>query len=226
MSALASPTPTPYATLLSFTRYVGRTGPAKATFVTGLRRQRESGSGFNPHSQLIKALKADIQFRTGGRHLAEVVSLVKPRWRPLYETLTTGASAYLESLGDLTQVRLVPIRDALAVVGGLTVKVNPHLGLRYADGRAEVVRLHFDEDPPSTEGLVSALHLMARHTDQMLPHAEPVLVDVRRGLAHRRDPAVKDPAAKDAAVERWLAGEAVGFSTMWSTTPARPAASA
>jgi hypothetical protein len=224
VSALATTSPAPYATLLSFTRYVGRTGPAKATFVTGLRRQRESGSGFNPHGQLIKALKADIQFRTGGTHLAQVVTLVKPRWRPLYETLTAGAAAYLESLGDLTRVRLVPVRDALAVVGGLTVKVNPHLGLRYEDGHGEVVRLHFDEQPPGTESLVSTLHLMARHADQMMPRAEPVLVDVRRGQAHRREEAVKDPAARDAAVEQWLAGEAVGFSAMWSAIPPRAAA--
>ena len=56
----------PYATMLGFTRYVARTGPAKATFVGGLRRQRERRSGFNPHGQLVKALKADIAFRTGG----------------------------------------------------------------------------------------------------------------------------------------------------------------
>lgn len=223
MSVLVTPTSTPYATLLSFTRYVGRTGPAKATYVTGLRRQRESGSGFNPHGQLIKALKADIQFRTGGTHLADVVTLVKPRWKPLYETLSAGATAYLESLGDLTRIRLVPVRDALAVVGGLTVKVNPHLGLRYEDGHAEVVRLHFDEEPPGREALVSTLHLMARHTDQMLPHAEPVLVDVRRGITHHREQAARDASAKEAAVDQWLAGEAVGFSAMWSATPARAA---
>ena len=52
--------------MLGFTRYVARTGPAKATFVGGLRRQRERRSGFNPHGQLVKALKADIAFRTGG----------------------------------------------------------------------------------------------------------------------------------------------------------------
>ena len=38
-----TPGSVPYATLLSFTRYVGRTGPRKASFVGGLRRQRESG---------------------------------------------------------------------------------------------------------------------------------------------------------------------------------------
>ena len=69
----------PYATLLSFTRYVDRTGPAKATYVGGLRRQREAGGGFNPHGQLIKALKTDIQFRTDGTHLSDSCKLaIKP----------------------------------------------------------------------------------------------------------------------------------------------------
>jgi len=207
--ALTSPAvAVPYATLLSFTRYVGRTGPRKASFVGGLRRQREARSGFNPHSPLVKALKADIQFRTGGTHLRAVVDEVKPRWRPLYEAIVPGALRYLESLGP---VQLVPTRDALGVVGSLPVKINPHFGLRYDDGRGEAVRLHFDEDPPQPDAIVATLHLLGRHMDQVLPHAEPVLVDLRRGDAIR-----VDPATKADEVERWLAGEAAGFSAMWS----------
>jgi hypothetical protein len=202
--------PPPYATLLAFTRYVGRTGPRKATFVSGLRRQRESGSGFNPHGSLVKALKADIQFRTGGAHLTAVVDVVRPRWRPLYETLTPGTLAYLKSLGDPADVGLAQTRDALGVIGGLSVKINPHLGVRYGDGRAEAVRLLFDPDPPATEAVLATLHLMSRHMDQVLPHAEPVLVDVRRMAIHR-----PDPAAKPADVERWLTGEAAAFAAMW-----------
>lgn len=202
----------PYATLLAFTRYVDRTGPAKATFVGGLRRQRERGSGFNPHGQLVKALKADIQFHTGGTHLASVVDIVKPRWRALYEAVSPGALRFLESLGDPKSVDLAQTRDALGMLGGLPVKINPHFGLRYDDGRAEAVRLHFDEQPPSDEAVLATLHLMARHMDQVLPHAEPVLVDLRRGRAYRPDPAVKPDQ-----VERWLAGEAAAFSAIWST---------
>ena len=106
----------PYATMLGFTRYVARTGPAKATFVGGLRRQRERRSGFNPHGQLVKALKADIAFRTGGSYLNAVVDLVKPRWKPLYEAVSAGATTYLHSLGDPEGVGLAQTRDALASV--------------------------------------------------------------------------------------------------------------
>ncbi|WP_442935233.1 hypothetical protein [Micromonospora sp. CPCC 206061] len=200
----------PYATLLTFTRYVGRTGPGKATFVSGARKQRESGSGFNPHGSLIKALKADIQFRSGGAHVTAAVDVVRPRWRPLYEALVPGTLTYLRSLGDPAGVGLAQTRDALGVLGGLSVKVNPHLGLRYDDGRAEAVRLYFDPEPPTGEALVATLHLMSRHMEQVLPHAEPVLVDVRRGAVHR-----PDPATKPADVERWLTGEAAAFSAMW-----------
>ncbi|MEV6343933.1 hypothetical protein [Actinoplanes sp. NPDC051851] len=201
--------------MLGFTRYVSRTGPAKATFVGGLRKQRERRSGFNPHGQLVKALKADIAFRTGGSYLTGVVGLVKDRWKPLYGALQSGARAYLTSLGDLEQVSLAQTRDALAPVGPLVVKINPHFGLRYEDGRREAVRLHFDEEPPCPEAATAMLHLMARHMDQILPNAEPVLVDVRRGVTLRAD-----TAAKPGDVESWLAGEAAAFTAMWSATAA------
>jgi hypothetical protein len=208
----------PYATMLGFTRYVSRTGPAKATFVGGLRRQRERRSGFNPHGQLVKALKADIAFRTGGSYLGGVVDVVKDRWKPLYEALSAGARAYLTSLGSPEQVNLAQTRDAIATVGPLAVKINPHFGLRYEDGRREAVRLHFDEEPPSAESATAMLHLMARHMDQILPNAEPVLVDLRRGVTHRIN-----PSARPGDVESWLAGEAAAFTAMWAAT-ATPAA--
>ncbi|MDI6101538.1 hypothetical protein QLQ12_23240 [Actinoplanes sp. NEAU-A12] len=203
----------PYATMLGFTRYVSRTGPAKATFVGGLRRQRERRSGFNPHGQLVKALKADIAFRTGGSYLGGVVDVVKDRWKPLYGALRAGARTYLASLGDPEKVNLAQTRDAIATVGPLAVKINPHFGLRYEDGRREAVRLHFDEEPPSPESATAMLHLMARHMDQILPNAEPVLVDLRRGVTHRID-----PAARPGDVESWLAGEAAAFTAMWAAT--------
>jgi hypothetical protein len=46
---------------------------------------------------------------------------------------------------------------------------------------------------------------------QILPHADPVVVDVRRGEIHR-----PDPAAKPGEVERWLTGEAAAFAAMWT----------
>ncbi|MFC4064759.1 hypothetical protein [Actinoplanes subglobosus] len=204
--------------MLGFTRYVSRTGPAKATFVGGLRKQRERRSGFNPHGQLVKALKADIAFRTGGSYLGGVVDVVKDRWKPLYGALQAGARTYLASLGDPEQVNLAQTRDAIATVGPLAVKINPHFGLRYDDGRREAVRIHFDEEPPSREAAMAMLHLMARHMDQILPNAEPVLVDLRRGVAHRFD-----TSARPADVESWLAGEAAAFTAMWAAT-ASPAA--
>jgi hypothetical protein len=51
--------------------------------------------------------------------------------------------------------------------------------------------------------------------DQILPNAEPVLVDLRRGVTHRLD-----PAGRPNDVESWLAGEAAAFTAMWSTTAA------
>jgi hypothetical protein len=120
-----------------------------------------------------------------------------------------GALRYLETLE--TPVEVTPTRDALCMIGTLPVKINPHFGLRYADGHGEAVRLHFDEDPPLDEAAVATLHLMGRHMDLVLPNAGPVLVDLRRGEVLRPDSAVKE-----AEVERWLAGEAAAFAAMWA----------
>jgi hypothetical protein len=208
-TAISNP---PYATLLTFSRYLGRTGPAKATFVGGLRRARQDRAGFNPHARFVKALKSDIARPDRGADLeiAAVVDAVQPRWRPLYTALRDGGERYLGSLGDRSGLQVVPVRAALDVIGGLTVKVNPHFGLCYPDGRREVVRLHFDEQPPTDELVVATLQLMVRQMPQILPKAQPVLVDVRRGTPCRLDPNV--PAEE---IERWLAGEALAFSAMW-----------
>lgn len=210
------PAPLPYATMLTFGRYIGRTGPAKATFVGSLRRARQGRVGFNPHAQFVKALKADIQFRTrgGSSALAAVVEAVQPRWRPLYQSLREGADQYLAALGDPAGIRLVPVRDAIDVVGGLSVKVNPDFGLRYADGRLEAVRLYFDPEPPSDDLVIAALHLMTRRMFTILPNGAPALVDLRRGTEHR-----PDPRTRHADVERWLAGEAMAFASMWGAEP-------
>jgi hypothetical protein len=200
-----------YATLLTFGRYVDKTGPAKATFVGGLRRARETGAGFNPHARFVKALKDDIRWRAGGARLAAAVDTVSPRWRPLYAALHDGALRYLASLGDPCRVGLAEHRDAIGVIGPLSVKINPQLGLRYDDGRAELVRLHFDEHPPSSDLVLATLHLMSRHMHQLLPKATPVLADLRRGVAYR-----PDAATRPDDVERWLAGEAAAFATMWT----------
>ena len=202
----------PYATLLAFTRYVDRTGPAKASFVGGLRKQRETGGGFNPHGQFVKALKADIRFRTGGTHLREVVKTVNPRWQRLYSSLAEGAERYVKSLGDPAAVWLMPTRDAIGMLGGLPVKISAHFGLRFDDGRSEAVRLHFDEEPPSSEAVTAILHLMSTYSDQIMPNAEATLLDVRRGKVHHAS-----QNGNSAEVERWLAGEAAGFSAMWTT---------
>src|SRR5215212_1725933 len=107
----------PYATMLGFTRYVARTGPAKATFVGGLRRQRERRSGFNPHGQLVKALKADIAFRTGGSYLTGVTDLVNPLLKPRYEQVSTGALFFFHDPAATETIGLAQTRDAVASVG-------------------------------------------------------------------------------------------------------------
>ena len=149
-------------------------------------------------------------FRTRGTHLAQLPATVKPRWAPLYSALLPGAVGYLDSLGELDRYHLVRPRDALAMVGPLPVKINPHLAVRRDDGYTEVARLHFDEEPPGRELTLATLHLMGRAMQTLLPGGTPVLVDIRHGVVHRPEPGVREEQ-----VERWLAGEAAAFSAMW-----------
>ncbi|MDT5037304.1 MAG: hypothetical protein QOE03_2489, partial [Micromonosporaceae bacterium] len=148
---------------------------------------------------------------TEGNHLDQVRTAVKPRWRPLYDTLVPAARSYLSGLGDLADCQVVPTREVITFVGSLPIKINPQFGLRFGDGHAEAVRLHFDPDPPTPEALLATLHLTRRHMDDILPGAEPVVVDLRRGQVHHHD-----PATRPEQVDRWLAGEAAAFSAMWT----------
>jgi hypothetical protein len=97
------------------------------------------------------------------------------------------------------------------VVGTLPIKLNTHFGVRTTDGRAQAVRLYFDEDSPPDETVLATLHLLGRNMDRILPRAEPVLVDLRRGRIHR-----PDRAAKPEQIEQWLAGEAAAFAAIWN----------
>ena len=91
--ALHRPSP-PYATLLGFTRYVDRTGPTKATFVGGLRKQRGQPAPASTRTASSSRRSRPTSPSTpAAPHLAGVADLVKPRWRPLYEALMPGATA-------------------------------------------------------------------------------------------------------------------------------------
>ncbi len=204
--------PAPYATLLTFTRYVDRTGPAKAAYVFELRQRRAARAGFNPHGRFIKALKADIDAGTPGTHLTAAVGAVAPRWRPLYQALLPGALNYLESIVGSTRVRP---REVIGTIGGLPVKINPQLGLRRPDGRLEAVRLCFDPEPLGREAVLATLHLMERYMPAVLPDATAVLVDLRHGQIHRPEPSVKTQH-----LTRWLEGEAAAFAAVWNAAAA------
>ena len=218
--ASAAPHP-PYATLLGFTRYVDRTGPAKATFVGGLRRAAGA-----PAPASTRTASSSRRSRPTSRSAPAAPprpawsTLVKPRWRPLYEALSAGATAYLHSLGDPSAVepRADP-RRARASLGDLPVKINPHFGLRYDDGRARgrPAALRRGSRRPRRRSLAT-LHLMARHMDQILP--------ARRAgpgrPAPRRDPPHRPGAPSPSDVERWLAGEAAAFTRHVGPPPPDP----
>ena len=72
-SGTAANAPLPYATLLAFSRYVDRPGPAKATFVGGLRKQRAiKARGLGDRLRARGGAKGD-QPRRHARQKAQVI---------------------------------------------------------------------------------------------------------------------------------------------------------
>jgi hypothetical protein len=124
----------PYATALAFARYLQQAPLDKAPFVDELRRSQEARRGFNPYSKFCAACRADLRFGTPGRQLAEAVRTVQPRYRRLYLELSAGYRTYLAGLADTSSCSEQKIHNAVIVRRGLTLNLNPHLGLRRGDG--------------------------------------------------------------------------------------------
>jgi hypothetical protein len=202
----------PYATALAFGRYLQRAPLDKAPFVDELRRSHQTRRGFNPYSKFCAACRADLRFGTPGRQLAEAVRSVQPRYRPLYQQLSAGYTTYLTGLPDTSSCSEQKIHNAVVVRAGLTLNLNPHLGLRRGDGTIEATYLWFDPIPPQPENAAVLLRLMEQHMDVIHPMAIPVVLDVRRGHAHRTI------SVSTTRIDRYIDGQAAAFVINWAAT--------
>jgi hypothetical protein len=200
----------PHATALVFGRYLQKAPLDKAFFVDEVRRSQETRRGFNPYSKFCAACRADLRFGTPGRQLAEAIRTVHPRYQPLYRELAAGYTTYLAGLADLSTCSEQKIHNAVAVRTGLTLNLNPHLGLRRGDGTVEATYLWFDPIPPPPESAAVLLRLMGQHMEIIHPGAIPVVLDVRRGQGHRT---LNVPPTR---IDRYIDGQAAAFVTNWA----------
>ncbi len=91
--------------------------------------------------------------------------------------------------------------------GGLTVKVNPELGMRI-NGTPYIIKLYFKGESPSKIRLETMFHLLRLSLPRELVDATPGILDVRRGNLFV-------PSRQIADIEALLAGEASAFQTIW-----------
>jgi hypothetical protein len=200
----------PYATALVFARYLEQAPLDKAFFVEEVRRGREIRRGFNPYSKFCAACRADFRFGSSGRHLEQAVTTVAPRYQPLYRQLVFGYRSYLRGLSDLSACSEQKIRDAVLERSGLTLKLNPHMGVRRGDGRVEATYLWFDVHPPQPEVVATLLRLISQHMESIYPTGQPVVLDVRRGRAHRTS------SISPVRVDRYIDGQIAAFVANWA----------
>ena len=126
-------------------------------------RRRTAGSASRPASSarpVVKALKADIAFRTGGTYLTAVVDLVKPRWKPALRVGQRGRAALPRLARRPSPVELTPDPRRPGLVGPLAVKINPGsaFATRTIGRRGGPPALR--RGPPPAEAVAATLHLM------------------------------------------------------------------
>jgi hypothetical protein len=200
----------PYATALVFTRYLEQAPLERAPFVERLRREQNRPGGFNPYAKFCAACRAGFRFGGHIERLEEAISTVNPRYRSLYRQLTAGYSRYLDRMPDLTSCSEEKVRETLVARSGLTLKLNPHLGVRRADRSVEATYLWFDAQRPQPENIAALIWLMALRMNEIRPSALPVVLDVRRGEAYRT------LNVSPAKISRYVDGQAAAFLTNWS----------
>jgi hypothetical protein len=196
--------------VLTFGRYLEKAPMERAAFVDRTRRDRETGRGYNPYSRFCAACRADLRFGTSDIHVHEAIADVQPQQRALYQELVGGYLAYRASIPDIMSCTEHKIRDAVTRRAGLTLKINPHLGLRRPDGTIEVTYFWFDQTPISPGTAQVLLRLMAQNMDEICPGGVPVVLDVRRGNSYR------NLRGSGRRLDRYADGEAAAYVYTWT----------
>ncbi len=106
---------------------------------------------------------------------------------------------------------MVDVGQARWACGDLEVRINPHLGLREADGTLLATFLYFKEQPLTPDGALVALRLLEQAMPLLLPGGIPLVIDVRRAQPFR---VIRN--RKRARLDAWLAGEAAAFTAHWN----------
>ncbi|QRP45922.1 hypothetical protein [Amycolatopsis sp. FDAARGOS 1241] len=196
-----------YITLPTFVGYSASSGPSRSAFVRRQRRLYEdpARAAFNYYRRAANAVRCGRAARQDEVAMRSLVHHADDRTRPHYSAIAEGWLRYL----GRRDPKLVEVGRARVPLGELEVGVNPQLGLRKSTGRRYATWLYFKEEPLSRDAAQLALWLLDRGLPQILPGAEPLVVDVRRAKEFTLTPRDRE------RLRPWAHSEASAFMTLW-----------
>jgi hypothetical protein len=176
----------PYLTGTGLARSLNCTPLQQGRVVDELRRQRVSPRPFNPWSRLCGAIRQDLRFRTGHQRLQAVVDQPPANLGARYRELAPGWRRFLATLGGPTGMGEAKLSTAITVHSGLTINLNPQVGLLHPDGHVEVIHLWFDNSPLADHTAQALLYLMQTNISTLhSPDATACVLDLHTATAHR-----------------------------------------
>jgi hypothetical protein len=191
----------PDISLTDWVDFVITAGPPRFTKVKELTTRAE----YDPRFDFWKSLREGLQSHHQGRTTLEEILVVLKDPKKL-KRYPEAIKAYKKFVGKKHLAWFRP-PSAAWTYAGLTVRVNPELGLQF-DGKKHVVKLYFKEEKPTKQRLSVVLAMMR------------ISLDLGEGMV----PAVLDvgssrlitPNAVEPDLLPMLQGEAIAFVHMWN----------
>jgi hypothetical protein len=199
----------PEISLTDWVDFVITAGPPQFTKVKELAARGEYDPRFDFWKPLREGLQSDHQGRT---KLEDVLlGLKDPKKLKRYPD---AIKAYKKFVGKKHLAWFKP-PSALWTYGGLTVRVNPELGLQF-DGKKHVVKLYFKEEKPTKQRLNVVLAMM-RVALNLGESAVPAVLDVSSCR-------LITPRLVEQDLLPMLQAQAIAFVHMWNAVSAPPIA--
>ena len=199
----------PEISLTDFVDFVIKAGSPKLTLVRHLFNRGEYSPAFDYWKQLREHI---AQIDGGVAQIGSILEGVDLRKKRRYEAALVGYKKFLKRIGDTAYFAPPCERWTHS---GLTVKVNPELGL-LIEGKRHVIKFYFKDEEPTPHRLNAALALMKDSVKKgRFEDVTVAVLDVAKGKLIT--------AAKENSKEYsiLLAGEAAAFMTMWTAMSTR-----
>lgn len=198
----------PDISLSDFVDFVIKSGSPKLTKVRDLVNRPK----YSPATDFWKLLREHIPHTHNmGKDLDSILSVVDGKKIRRYSYALAGYKKFLRKIGN--PLYFEPPSERW-VNSGLTVRVNPELGLCIA-GERHVIKLYFKDEEPTPHRLDAVLELMKIAVKKgRFADVKVAVLDMSKG---RLITATRD----NPEFRVLLSGEAASFMTMWAALSAR-----